>query len=143
MAVEADCLWVETVQGSTCGSCVAQKGCGQSLLAKWAGRPQHLRVLLLGRKASSFEVGASIDVGIPENIVALGAVFVYVLPLLMLVLGASVGQFLFAAELASVLGAVLGAASGALAVRWHAARYRNDPRFQPVVVDLLPSVASI
>ena len=89
MAVEADCLWVETVQRSTCASCIAQKGCGQSLLAKWSGRPHYLRVLLQGRKPSLFEVGANINIGIPNDVVAVGAVFVYVLPLLMLVLGAS------------------------------------------------------
>lgn len=137
VVVEADCLWVETVQRSTCGSCIAQKGCGQSLLAKWAGRPHYLRVLLQGRKASSFEVGAAIDVGIPEDVVALGAVFVYLLPLLALVFGASCGHFLFVGELPAVIGAVFGTAVGAVIVRCHAARYRNDARFQPVVVECL------
>ena len=139
--VEADCLWVETVQRSTCGSCVAQKGCGQSLLAKWAGRPHYLRVLLQGRKASSFKVGAAIDVGIPEDVVALGALFVYMLPLLTLVLGASFGHFLFVGELPAVIGAVLGTVTGALIVRCHAIRYRNDARFQPVVVECLSDSA--
>tara|TARA_B110000116_G_scaffold258510_1_gene259730 strand:+ start:733 stop:1194 length:462 start_codon:yes stop_codon:yes gene_type:complete len=143
VSVESDCLWVETVQRSTCGSCVAQKGCGQSLLAKWAGRPHYLRVLLQGRKASSFEVGAAIDVGIPEDIVALGAMFVYILPLFTLVLGASFGHFLFVGELPAVLGAVFGTAIGAFAVRCHAAHYQNDARFQPVVVERLRPVSGI
>ena len=143
VSVEVDCLWVQTVQRSTCGSCVAQKGCGQSLLAKWAGRPHYLRVLLQGRKASSFEVGATIDVGIPEDIVALGAMFVYILPLLTLLLGASLGHFLFVGELPAVLGAVFGTATGAFAVRCHAAHYRNDSRFQPVVVERLRPVSGI
>lgn len=143
MALEKDCLWVETVQRSTCSSCSAQKGCGQSLLAKWAGRPQYLRVLLCGRSSADFEVGNSVEVGIPEGVVALGAVFVYVLPLLMMVLGVVAGHLLFVSELASVLGALFGVFLGGLLVRCHARYYRNDARFQPVLVDRIQAVSHI
>lgn len=142
-ALEADCLWVETIQRSTCNSCSAQKGCGQSLLAKWTGRPQYLRVLLSGRSASSFEVGASVSVAIPEGVVALGAVFVYIVPLVLMMLGVVAGHLLFASELAAVTGALLGVALGAFLVRWHAQYYRNDSRFQPVLVDCIETVSHI
>jgi sigma-E factor negative regulatory protein RseC len=143
MALEEDCLWVETVQRSTCNSCSAQKGCGQSLLAKWAGRPQYLRVLLSGRSSTDFEVGNSVEIGIPEGVVALGAVFVYLLPLLMMVLGVAAGHLLFISELASVLGALFGVLLGGLLVRYHARCYRNDVRFQAVLLDRIEAVSHI
>lgn len=143
MALEKDCLWVETVQRSTCNSCSAQKGCGQSLLAKWAGRPQYLRVLLCGRSSAEFEVGDSVEVGIPEGVVALGAAFVYLLPLFMMLLGAVTGHLLFLSELVSVLAALLGVIIGGILVRCHARYYRNDVRFQPVLVDRIPAAAQI
>lgn len=143
MATEEDCLWVETIQRSTCSSCSAQKGCGQSLLSKWAGRPQYLRVLLGARSSADFEVGSSVDIGIPEGVVALGAVFVYLFPLVAMVLGVAVGHLWFASELASVAGALLGVCLGGLLVRWHAQRNRNDARFQPVLLDRIETVSHI
>lgn len=143
MATDSDCLWVETVQRSTCNSCSAQKGCGQSLLARWAGRPQYLRVLLCGRSPDDFTVGATVHVGIPEGVVALGAVFVYFLPLLMMVLGVAAGHLLFLSEFASVVGALFGVFLGGVLVRWHALCHRNDARFQPVLVERIAAVSHV
>lgn len=135
VAIEPDSLWVETIQRSTCSSCAAEKGCGQSLVAKWGGHTSYLRVLLEGRDPDTFHIDDQVTVGVPEDVVARGSLFVYLLPLLALVFGSWCGQSLFGTDAAAVLGAVLGLAMGGGLVRWRAYHTRNDRRLQPVLLD--------
>ncbi len=135
VAVEPNGLWVETIQRSTCGSCAAQKGCGQSLLARLAGHSSYLWILLEGRDPARYRLGDEIQLGIPENVVVKGSLFVYLLPLLFMIVGSGFADYWFASEGLSVLGAFLGLVLGGLLVRWRAQRTRFDPRLQPVLLD--------
>ena len=87
-------LWVEAIQRSSCGVCVAQKGCGQRLLARLSGKAIRLRVLPGERPVSSFQPGETVEIGIPEQVVVGGSLLIYALPLLLLFLGAWFGQLL-------------------------------------------------
>ena len=139
VSIEADCLWVSTVQSSTCGQCVAKSGCGQSLLARWSDRDQYLRILLpLGIHTghrSEYAVGQSVEIGVPENLVALSSLLVYCLPLVMMIIGASMGHFIFEIEWVSIFSALLGLMFGATLIRWHAHRNRHDRRMQPQLIE--------
>lgn len=135
VAVEADSLWVETVQKSTCQSCAAEPGCGQSLLARWSGHSSYLRVLLQGRDPSRYRIGDQVGIGIPEDVVVKGSLFVYLLPLLLLVGGSWLGHHWLGSEAGAIVAALLGLALGAAVVRWHAYRNRNNQRLQPVLLD--------
>ncbi len=135
VAIESNGLWVETIQRSTCGSCAAQKGCGQSLLARLAGHSSYLWVLLEGRDSARYHLGDEIQLGIPEDVVVKGSLFVYLLPLLLMIFGSGLANAWFASEGLSVLGGLLGLLSGGLVVRWRAQKTRFDPRLQPVLLD--------
>jgi sigma-E factor negative regulatory protein RseC len=132
VSVEPEGLWVETISRSVCGSCKAEKGCGQSLMAKWYGHTSYIWVLLEGRDPEAYKPGDSIQIGIPEDIIAKGSMLVYLVPLVLLT-ATLVHQF--ASELVTVLGAVAGLLLGGLIIRWHAYKTRFDPRLQPVLVD--------
>jgi len=140
VAVEDDGLWVETIQRSTCNSCAAEKGCGQSLVAKWGGHTSYLRVLLDGRSPEGFHVNDEVKIGIQEDVVVKGSLFVYLVPLLLLVLGAWLGQNWLFSEGAAIGGALLGLLAGAGLVKWHAKATRNDRRLQPVLLDSTTTV---
>lgn len=135
VAVEEDGLWVETIAKSTCGSCAAKKGCGQSLLEKVSGHTTFIWVSLGGRPSGDYRIGDEIELGVPEQVVAHGSMLVYLLPLLTMVaftLGAdSLGGGEGVTTLAGIAGLVLG---GAL-VRWRAHVTRHDSRLQPVLID--------
>ena len=45
VAIEDNGVWVETIQQSACQTCVAEKGCGQRLIAKVTGNTTAIRVL--------------------------------------------------------------------------------------------------
>ncbi len=134
VAVNSDSLWVETIQQSTCGSCAAEKGCGQGLIAKWGGHTSYLRVLLEGRNPEDFQIDQTVKIGVPEEVVVKGSLFVYLIPLLGLMLGAWLGQSLVASDVAAILGALGGLLLGGGVVRWRAYQTRNNPDLQPVLM---------
>ena len=57
VAIEPEGVWVETIQKSACGSCKAEKGCGQSLINKWDGHTAYIWVLLEGRNPENYQLG--------------------------------------------------------------------------------------
>lgn len=140
--VDSDCLWVETIQRSTCDACKAEKGCGQRLVVKWsatdeANRRAHgvLRVLLDGRSDTDYSVDDEVKIGVPDQVVVKGSLLVYLTPLFGLIAGALLGNSVGGSEAASIMVAVFGFALGALLVRLHSYFRRNDSRVQPVLID--------
>lgn len=134
-SIEQEGLWVETVQRSTCGACAAQKGCGQSLLARLAGHSPYLWVPLQGRNAVDFSLHHEVKFGIPEAIVANGSMLVYLLPLVVLVAMTAIADALWQHEGVTIFAATLGLLLGGGVVRILSYISRNDIRFQPVIVD--------
>lgn len=137
VAIDNDYLWVETINRSACGSCVAQKGCGQSLLAKWAAKSAYMKVFLDGRDPTSFKVDDRISIGIPEDVVVKSSLVMYCLPVLMLLAGGAVGQYALASEAASITGALLGLLAGGAVVKIYSSLVSRNRRLQPVILDLV------
>jgi sigma-E factor negative regulatory protein RseC len=135
VAIDSDCLWVETIQLSTCASCSAQKGCGQSLVAKWGGQTSFLRVLLESRSPHDFSVGSEVSIGVPDGVVVRGALFVYLVPLLMMMVAIFTASYSEWSESGVIVLALLGLIVGGGVVRLHSYWYRDDVSVQPVLVD--------
>lgn len=135
VSVEPEGLWVETISRSVCGTCKAEKGCGQSLMAKWSGHTSYIWVLLEGRNPDNYQPGDSIQIGIPEDIIAKGSMIVYLVPLMVMLLVTVFAHRQFANEVVTVISAIAGLLLGGAIIRWHAWKTRFDPRLQPVLVD--------
>ena len=135
VAIEPEGIWVETIQRSTCNSCSAEKGCGQSLMAQLSGHTSYLWVLLQGRDATQYQLGDEVEIGVPESVVVNGSLFAYLVPLLAMMLAAGVAQQQFAHEGITILSAFIGLIAGALVVRWRSYHSRFDSRLQPVLID--------
>lgn len=135
VAIDKQCLWVETIQRSTCESCSAEKGCGQSLIAKWGGKTSFIRVLLEGRDPAAYEVHDEVTIGISDSVVANGSLLVYLTPLVAMMAAIFMAEWAGFDEAGVIVVAVLGLVLGGVAVRWHSYRYRNDRRVQPVLMD--------
>lgn len=135
VSIEAEGVWVETIQKSACGSCKAEKGCGQSLLHKWDGHSAYIWVLLDGRDPASYRVGDEIQIGIPEEVIARASLLVYLVPVISLVAATALAQNQFAHEGITSLAGFAGLIVGGLIVRWHSWRTRFDRDLQPVLVD--------
>ncbi len=138
VAVEADGLWVETIQRSTCGSCAARSGCGQHLLSQLTGRNSYLWVSLQGRDAGRYRIGDTITLGVPEAVVANGSLLVYLLPLVTLLIATTLAHHWWQREPLTILAGLAGLLAGGAWVRWRAHRTRHDARLQPVLIDSVP-----
>ena len=135
VAIEDDALWVETIRQSTCGTCAAQKGCGQGLLNRIGdGRRNHLRVLLDGLPAGQFQLDEQVEFSVPEHVLLRGAMLVYLLPLLAMLAGMASSHALFSSDKLAALGALGGFLVGIALVRCHAWLTRDSLEYQPTVI---------
>ncbi|GAB1258175.1 alginate biosynthesis regulator MucC [Aurantivibrio plasticivorans] len=139
VAVDGESVWVETISRSACGSCSAKAGCGQSVLAKWAEKHSYLQLSLDGRASDSIRVNDQITIGIPDDSVVKSALLLYCVPLITLVLGASLGSSLIGGDVASVLGALMGVAMGGLFIALFSRLIQHRSSFSPVILDVHPS----
>jgi sigma-E factor negative regulatory protein RseC len=134
IAIEPDCLWVETVRRSTCGSCEVKKGCGHGLLNEVGSqRTSHLRVLLNGLRASDFSINDQVEISIPEEILVKGALLVYLMPLLTMLLSAFTASQFWSGDVAVFFGGVVGFIAGFALVKLHARLTENDTEQQPTL----------
>lgn len=142
VAVEAHALWVETIRQSTCGSCAVQKGCGHGLINQISdGSRSYIRVLCPKLASSACKVDDQVRISIPEEVILRGSFIVYMIPLLMMLLGAAIAVELFVGhqDLLAVAGASFGFIVGVGVVRWHAWRHRDDTSLQPTLLEVVRS----
>ncbi|MDP2832273.1 MAG: SoxR reducing system RseC family protein [Pseudomonadota bacterium] len=122
--LEGDSAWVVSAAPSSCGAC-GGKGCGSSLFARvlHADEPEYRVDNPIGAA-----VGEAVVVGLPDGALLSAAVSGYLVPLLLLLLGAGVGQ-----QFAGELGAVSGGLCGLLLAALYLKR-RKSPAILPVVL---------
>ena len=135
VAVEPHGLWVETIQRSACGSCQAQKGCGHSALAKLGATASCLWVLLEGRDSGNYKIGNEVKIGIPEDVIVKGSMFVYMVPLIAMITTTFIAHRSLLSDGLTALCALCGLLIGAAIVRVSSYLIRFDSRLQPVVID--------
>ncbi|MGI9295715.1 MAG: SoxR reducing system RseC family protein [Pseudomonadales bacterium] len=140
VAIEADALWVETQQQSTCGNCAVQKGCGQGLLQQlYPARRNHLRVLLGNDVSSdhspdSYVVGDRVEFSLPDHIIVTGSALLYLVPIVGLLLGALLGGQFFANEFAIIVTAFAGFCLAAAGVRLFSMAHSDEATLQAQLV---------
>lgn len=136
IAVRDDQLLLEAQTKTACNACAAKQGCGTSVLSRW-----------VGRKFTRFQapntvnavVGDEVVVGLAETAMLKGSVFVYLMPLLAMIVCAVIADWLIAADAAArdllVIGAAVGGFALMLAVsRRYLAGSRNRDQLKPVVI---------
>lgn len=85
VAVEKGFAWIETKVKTTCNSCVANNDCGTGLVAKaFTPKPEHLRIAT----PSQLSVGQQVKIGIPEQHLLSASLWLYILPLSVLIISA-------------------------------------------------------
>jgi len=137
VAVEPDAVWVETIRQSTCEACSARNGCGQKMLASIAGRMARIRVMTATAPTMDCRTGDRVLVGIPENVVVLGSLQVYLIPLLAMVGATVFADRYWSGDLQVGLAGIAGLLIGGLLVRWLSWRQRHNPNLQPVLLNFV------
>ena len=145
VAVEPDCLWVETVRQSVCGTCSANKACGHGLLNRLGdGRRSFLRVANNSFDPDQFRVDDQVQIAIPESLLLRSSFLVYLLPLLCALSLAALGPVLLPTlgDAGAIAGASMGIAVGFALVRWHALVHREDKQLQAQLLGPVPPVTA-
>ncbi len=133
-------VWVESMTSGSCSSCASADGetesggCGAGKIGQmFTLKAKKYRVVdNLGCKT-----GDDVVIGVKEGSILRGSAAVYMLPLLLIFIGAMAGTQLAPpaqSDLASMLGAAFGFIIGAAWLARFSRRASRDPRFQPVIL---------
>ncbi|OEY66903.1 SoxR reducing system RseC family protein [Marinobacter sp. X15-166B] len=134
VAVEADKVWVQTIRQSACQSCAVRSGCGQRVLAGVSGGKADQ---VLVNNTLGARLGDEVTLAIAEAALLSASVWVYALPLGLLVAGTALGHWLAPqSEWVAVGGAALGLAAGFAGARVHS--HRGGRHYAPELVAVHP-----
>ena len=123
--------WVSCESRAGCARCAEGKGCGGGLLSRLLGdRLFQLRVPV----RTGISVGDQVQLGISEGALLGAACLMYLLPLLALLSGALIGDFLGGDGPAVLLGGLALLASF-LSLHVFRERIARSRRFQPVILE--------
>jgi sigma-E factor negative regulatory protein RseC len=112
--VEGDEASVQPIGTGGCGHCDGEGGCGSGTLTKLfcSNKPRHFKV----SNVVHAKIGDEVQVSIPDGALLRGAIKMYVLPLMLLLVGGIAGAGLAGETVArdayAVAGAVIGLVLG-------------------------------
>lgn len=107
---------LEIERRTACGLCGQKRGCGNATWGKLLGHNSHD---FTAENKVNANVGDSVIVGIDEQAVLNSAFFLYVVPLIGLLIGTFVTDYLFKNQFYVIVGAVSGLILGFLWVKGH------------------------
>jgi sigma-E factor negative regulatory protein RseC len=135
----------EAGRSSSCGHCNAAGSCGVSLFARLSGKR---RVQVDAFSDLDVRVGDRVVVGLPERVMTIGSIRLYLLPLLGLFGGALLGQaldkaiFIDAGEPCAIIGGLLGLLVVPIWLRRHGAAVQAE-KHQPLILRKLSQVVPL
>lgn len=134
--VKGGVLILQAQTQSACGSCVANKGCGTSLLSKVVGR-KFTRIQ--ADNSINADVGDTVVVAIPEDAMLKGSLVMYLIPVLGMFVVALLADYLLAPavqyrDLVIAATAFSGLMGGALVARSYFSSRASAHLFSPVVL---------
>lgn len=131
LAVEGRQVRVAVNRQNSCGSCKARAACGQGLAQSLKPGRSH-EVLALCELP--VQVGDTVVLGIEESLAVRGAVLVYLLPLLALLIGALTADWLGLGEPVVILAALSAFAVAVYALYLYNRRLEGQTGMLPQVV---------
>lgn len=126
-------VWIEMIKQSACSSCSAQKGCGQSLIAK-IGDGKRLEIQVDNPNQIDVTVNDQVTLGVGERSFLTASLLVYMLPLLAMFIVAVTVQLAGFSEPKVILSAILGLAGGFLLTRFISGLISQNCSYRPVLL---------
>ncbi|MBU2964331.1 SoxR reducing system RseC family protein [Amphritea sp. 2_MG-2023] len=126
-------VWIEMIKQSACSSCSAQKGCGQSLIAK-IGDGKRLEIQVDNPNQIDVTVNDQVTLGVGERSFLTASLLVYMLPLLAMFIVSVTVQLAGFSEPKVILSAILGLAGGFLLTRFISGLISQNCSYRPVLL---------
>ena len=139
IAVEDNAVVVQTQRVSTCGSCASKQGCGTAALAKGMGKGvTEIRIVT----DLDVKVGDRVTLAIEESALLKGSLFIYLFPLMAMILGSLVGDYYsnrlaINNELLSIFCGLAGLVGALLLARLNPYARQFQQRIQPKLLTIL------
>lgn len=133
LAIEGDYALLQTQRRASCESCSVKQGCGTSVLAKLTSQRS---AQILVKNTLNAEIGNELVIGINDNALVKGSLLVYALPLILLLMGAVLGEMLahaagLNAELMSIVTAAAGFVLAMILIRASLSKSKFKNEMQP------------
>ncbi len=137
VAIDGQYALVETQRKSTCESCAVNKGCGTAVISKVLGRaPIQLRAI----NRINARLNEQVVIGIEERWLLRSSFVAYIVPLLLMLLCAAIGEMMGAylwgeeTEGLTILAAFFGLFVGFLWLRRYTRNLRQQKVCQPMIL---------
>ncbi|HPX88744.1 MAG TPA: SoxR reducing system RseC family protein [Methylophilaceae bacterium] len=114
LACEGKHATLEIERRTACGLCGQKRGCGNATWGKLLGHHKHGFV---AENTVNAKVGDSVIVGIEERAVLNTTLYLYVIPLVAMLVGTVLANYLFSNQFYVMLGAMLGLLLGFMWVK--------------------------
>ena len=134
-AIDQTTVWLDTIRLSTCNSCSMKSGCGQRLMNQ-ATDCKRSRIELPLPQDMALNVGDEVVLGIPQKAFIKASLLTFAMPLMIMLAFASLAQWGFLSEPATVAAALCGLGLGLLLLRWYSQSdaVLSSNQWQPVIL---------
>lgn len=139
VSADGEFAWIETYRKTACQSCSVNKGCGTGALSDYLGkRMDKVKVL----NPIGARIGDKVVVGLQESALLRGSLAIYLVPLVLMMMGAVMGGAVavnlgyVANDGVTAVAGLLGLALGFVWVRFFSFRVAADNRYQLVILRL-------
>ena len=132
--LEGEYAWVETQRKSVCNACAVNKGCGTATLSRVLGQ-KRTRVRTINRLGA--KSGDLVVIGIQEQALVRGSFAVYAIPILLLLAGGLIGDWLgkgSGSEGLSILLGLAGLGVGFVWLSYFSKRVKTSASYQPEIL---------
>lgn len=137
VTIDNDIAWIEMQRKAVCDTCSVNKGCGTGVIAKTIGNK---RFRIPVKNVINAQVGDDVIVGISDDMLVKSSFAVYMIPLLLLFIGAWIGETvaqsnaLMSAEGLSIAFGIAGLLAGFMWLRRFSVKISKDNRYQPLLL---------
>jgi len=129
--IEGNFAWVNTANKLSCSSCQVESTCGNGMLEKYlAGKVFVSKI----KNDLNAQIGDRVEIAIPVASVTRASLIAYTVPLMALIFGALLGQYLFNSEGRTIVMSVLGLFAGLIITHFYNQKIANSERYMPKMV---------
>lgn len=139
VAVDSGQITVSCQQETSCGHCASRDSCGTGIVSKaMLGRSHQINI----STNEKIILGQVVEIGLSERSMLSSALLVYMLPLLFLVGGSLIGQYIFidlaaSSQLGVIVSAAVATTVGLMIARYYAKRLDGDAAYKPSLIRVL------
>lgn len=135
--IDQDVAHLEIIRNKPCGLCGQTRGCGISIWGRLFG---HRPNIFKAQNTVNAQVDQVVVVGVEEDALLWSSFAVYGIPLVLLIVGAALGNAMFADDLHAdrntALGATIGLFLGYVWLKIHSQGSTLNARYRPVILGL-------